>query len=1656
MEGPGTLALAHLLFFLGLPLAHCDPLCLLVAPRVLWVGGPENIMLQVHQDPKQPLANVIEVFLAIWDFPLERKLLYNTPLTLSKDEDYMALVPVTIPESVVFPPRPGKQYVVLKVTSKACSLMKTILVAPHAGYIFIQTDKTIYTPRQLVQYRVFTVNHGLDPVMRPFTINIKNPEGISVSSQNFGAENGFFVSNFKLPELVSFGTWTIEARYQSGPQKPYIVSFDVKEYVLPSFEVHLVPNKTFFYFNDMTLGIGIKARYVFNKPVEGHALVIFGVKLDSQRITIQDSLQKVKISEGEGHASLNKATLITQFQNPNDLLGASIFVNVTVFSSGGEMVQAETSGVKIVQSPYNIQFTRTPHYFKPGMPFHFGVLVTNPDGSPSSGVYVQCESQRVQTSAEGLGFLTLNTAANLERLSIQVETKDEQLQPQEQASAKFTAQAYKTEKNSGNYLHIEVKTLGTEVGNSLHLSLNTKHQDQATKESIKHFTILLLSKGQITHAQIQRKSPGGTYTSSIISVNPALLPSFRILAYYILPGSSPELVADSIWLDVKDRCMGTLQIGLKDSADIPIFEPNDQVNLRLTGDPLALVGLVAVDKAIYVLNSKHKLSQKKVWDVVENRDIGCTAGSGRDNLGVFTDAGLDLTTNTSLSTGASEDWRCPQSSSSSRKRRSLKILEKKIKKVNEFKMALERRCCETGFREGPVGLSCEERVLWVRHGPACKAAFLQCCHHRALLNQEAQAERLRLGTLEEDDDDEDFLFFEDSDLKVRKYFPESWLWKKVILPQDPARGSSLAEMTIPMNLPDSITTWQIMAVSLLKGKGICISEPLEMTVRKSFFVDLKLPFSAVRNEQVQIQAVLYNYHNRIAMVRVEFPYKEALCSASSKTKPSRQRVSVGPASSVVVPFTVLPVEQGETEVEVKVVGPGTWDQVKKTLLVQAEGQIERHSYSLLLDPKGLTQVEKVQRKDFENMVPGTNAEVFVSVQGDILGEPILGALTPSETRKLLAVPTGCPEQTLSSLAPLVILTQYLDATGQWGQVGVELRNKVIDNIVTGYTKMLTYRNPDGAYHIHSGNPGSTWLTSYVFRVFAMALKSMTKSGMDPEVLCSSAKWLITQRQEEDGSFLEKAPVIMKSMQGGYWGSEAKVSLTALVLIALKEGESLCNSEELNVGASIQKAGTFLRQELPNLKTVFSVATASYAMALANSSWPNDRLDAFAAPDKSHWTVEKDKSLYTVEATAYALLQKLHLGRHEDVHSITKWLIEHREFGGGFRSTQTTVVALEALTQYRQTIPIGGVSDIRVQITSPKRAFTVEWNIDQTNAYQLRSHKFSAQDDLIIKASGTGKGTLSILTMYNKLPERQKSPCQSHHLNVTLHPVSDERSKGETYQLRIEARYLGPQEATMTILEVSLLTGFYPDHDDLQQLTSNIEMYAFQYETKTSSSNSSVILYLERLSHQVDTVLGFRIHRQLETELLQAAPVTIINYYEPAERCSAFYNVPGATVFLRRICHKDVCRCAEEKCPSLTSNHDGISQELLQVKACQPGLDFVYKAHLEELEKVDTYIYYTMKILEVIKSGTDAGVVNKDKKFVSHIMCFHTLGLKANETYLIMGQSSDLWKTKDEYSYALSKDTFIIKWPEISDVAFLGFRKKLENFSEYLRVHGCES
>ncbi|XP_064136692.1 complement C3-like isoform X2 [Loxodonta africana] len=136
----------------------------------------------------------------------------------------------------------------------------------------------------------------------------------------------------------------------------------------------------------------------------------------------------------------------------------------------------------------------------------------------------------------------------------------------------------------------------------------------------------------------------------------------------------------------------------------------------------------------------------------------------------------------------------------------------------------------------------------------------------------------------------------------------------------------------------------------------------------------------------------------------------------------------------------------------------------------------------------------------------------------------------------------------------------------------------------------------------------------------------------------------------------------------------------------------------------------------------------------------------------------------------------------------------------------------------------------------------------------------------------------------------------------------------------------------------------------------------------------------------------------------------------------------------------------------------LRQKELQVAACEPGVDFVYKARLESVEVSDSnpYVYYNMQLQAIIKSGTDLVQPLTMKKFVSHATCQESLGLQEQEAYLIMGQASDLWRVRSDYTHVLGKKTFLMHWPADQDVGKKEFLAQLEGFSEYMSTHGCQT
>uniref|UniRef100_A0A5G2QME3 Complement C3 n=1 Tax=Sus scrofa TaxID=9823 RepID=A0A5G2QME3_PIG len=1568
-----------LLLLTSLPLALGDPIYTIITPNVLRLESEEMVVLEAHEGQGD-----IRVSVTVHDFPAKRQVLSSETTTLNNANNYLSTVNIKIPASKEFKSEKGHKFVTVQALFGNVQVEKVVLVSLQSGYLFIQTDKTIYTPGSTVLYRIFTVDHKLLPVGQTIVVTIETPEGIDIKRDSLSSHNqfGILALSWNIPELVNMGQWKIRAHYEDAPQQVFSAEFEVKEYVLPSFEVQVEPSEKFYYIDDPNgLTVNIIARFLYGESVDGTAFVIFGVQDGDQRISLSQSL------------------------------------------------------------------TRVPVY------------VTNPDGSPARHIPVVTEDFKVRslTQEDGVAKLSINTPDNRNSLPITVRTEKDGIPAARQATKTMHVLPYNTQGNSKNYLHLSVPRVELKPGENLNVNFHLR-TDPGYQDKIRYFTYLIMNKGKLLKVGRQPRESGQVVVVLPLTITTDFIPSFRLVAYYTLIAANGqrEVVADSVWVDVKDSCVGTLVVkggGKQDKQ----HRPGQQMTLEIQGDRGARVGLVAVDKGVFVLNKKNKLTQRKIWDVVEKADIGCTPGSGKDFAGVFTDAGLAFKSSKGLQTPQRADLECPKPAA--RKRRSVQLMEKRMDKLGQYSKEL-RRCCEHGMRDNPMKFSCQRRAQFIQHGDACVKAFLDCCEYIAKLRQQHSRNK-PLGLARSDLDEE---IIPEEDIISRSQFPESWLWTIEEFKEPDKNGISTKTMNV--FLKDSITTWEILAVSLSDKKGICVADPYEVVVKQDFFIDLRLPYSVVRNEQVEIRAILYNYREAEDLkVRVELLYNPAFCSLATAKKRHQQTLTVPAKSSVPVPYIIVPLKTGLQEVEVKaaVYNHFISDGVKKTLKVVPEGmRVNKTVVTRTLDPehKGQqgVQREEIPPADLSDQVPDTESETKILLQGTPVAQMVEDAIDGDRLKHLIQTPSGCGEQNMIGMTPTVIAVHYLDSTEQWEKFGLEKRQEALELIKKGYTQQLAFRQKNSAFAAFQDRLSSTWLTAYVVKVFAMAANLI---AIDSQVLCGAVKWLILEKQKPDGVFEENGPVIHQEMIGGFKNTEEKdVSLTAFVLIALQEAKDICEPQVNSLLRSINKARDFLADYYLELKRPYTVAIAGYALALS------DKLDEpflnkllSTAKERNRWE-EPGQKLYNVEATSYALLALLVVKDFDSVPPIVRWLNEQRYYGGGYGSTQATFMVFQALAQYQKDVPDHKDLNLDVSIHLPSRSAPVRHRILWESASLLRSEETKENERFTLIAEGKGQGTLSVVTMYHA-KTKGKTTCKKFDLKVSIHPAPEPVKKPQEAKssmvLDICTRYLGNQDATMSILDISMMTGFSPDTEDLKLLSTGVDRYISKYElNKALSNKNTLIIYLDKISHTLEDCISFKVHQYFNVGLIQPGSVKVYSYYNLDESCTRFYHPEKEDGMLNKLCHKEMCRCAEENCFMHHDEEEVTLDDRLE-RACEPGVDYVYKTRLLKKELSDDFDDYIMVIEQIIKSGSDEVQVGQERRFISHIKCREALKLKEGGHYLVWGVSSDLWGEKPNISYIIGKDTWVELWPD-GDVCQDEENQKqcqdLANFSENMVVFGC--
>ncbi|XP_050961778.1 complement C3 [Labeo rohita] len=1789
-------------------LTLCDPLFVLSAPNLLRVGSSENVFLEAQDYSGKDLN--VKIF--VKDFPNKHvEIMESKSVTLSADHNFQILTDIKIPsDRQYFSNDPlEKQYVYLQAQFPTVILEKVVMLSFQSGYIFVQTDKSIYTPASKVQYRIFSLTPNMTPRSGfGIMVEIMNPQNITVKSDKLFPVKGMISGHYFIPDVASTGIWKVVTLFSDTPQKKFTADFEVKEYVLPTFEVKLTLSKPFFYVRDEKLTVNIEAKYLFGQEVDGDAFVVFGLMDGERKTSIPNSLKKVQIVDGEGTAELTSQT----FSNINQLVGRSIYVSVSVLTeSGGEMVEAERRGIQIVTSPYTIHFKRTPQFFKPGMPISVSVYVTNPDQTPAENVKVEVspEAGSQKTKANGIAKFTINTQKGVSTLEITAKITDTELKEQ-QAERKMTAQAYKSKTGSNNYMNIIVESAELKIGAQMTAYLNTGESPH-----LQYITYMILSKGQIIKADRIRGS-GQSLVSLSLPVTKDMVPSFRIVAYYLV-GSS-EVVSDSVWVDVEDTCMGKLQIKVKNKMNS--YGTEDEVKLQITGDPGAKVGLVVVDKALNVLN-KNRLTQTKIWDVIEKHDIGCTAGGGRDSMGVFTDAGLMFESSTAGGTNTRTTLECPFLSK--KRRRSLDD-------EDNYYTDSEDIVSRTQFPESWLWEDIELCENWLSAAaklPKMLTAYVAkifamasdlinvddnvICSTLRWLNlnkqlpngsfKEDKAVIHMVGDVQGKDADASLTAFVliamqegreicagsvgslNESMRKAVSFLEGRLPQLTnpyavamtsyamanadkldidILMRHSIHGQAGRSWTVPGQQYHSLEATAYAVLALVKAKdfdkageavhwlkrqqthygasgstqatimvfqavaeyhtqvkeqqNINLEIELSMTGRSRPFrwtfkrnnmhltrsqrVDINEEFNVTaRGTGTATLSVLMLYYARPVekssdctffglTVKMEKTPENKLCTKffhPEREDGALYRLCKGDLCQCAEVYKVkvvgmdlkkesdiydLKVEevlkQGtDKDVEGKVrkflarpscrnylglvkdksylimgksvdlpllggkyiLGEHTWVEYWPT---QEESQTPEHrerymGISKLQDAK--REKPLVLRADIpDDWLPDTPASTYITITGEVITQTVEQAINGSFMGRLIVQPSGCGEQNMVAMTLPVIATHYLDNTNQWEAVSMDRRTEATNKISTGYQGQLKYRKDDGSYGIWKETPSSTWLTAYVAKVFAMASKLIT---IDEHVICSALKWLVLHKQLPDGSFKEDHPVRDSEMVGGVRGQDADASLTAFVLIAMQEGREICAGSVGSLHESIRKAVVFLEGRLPKLSNPYAVALTSYALANADK-FNKDILMRHSTKGQAgrSWTVSGER-YHSIEATAYAVLALVKAKDFDEAGEAVHWLGRQQSHYGGYDTTQTTIIAFQAVAEYRTQVKDKENFNLEVELSVAGRRSPVKWTFRRDNVHLTRSDRMAINKEFTVTARGTGTATLSVLTLYYTRPVEKKSDCTFFDLTVKM--VNDPEAKQgaiASYNFMMDFFYKNDKtDATMTIMDIGLPTGFDIEENDLKELSTGKERYIQKYEkNKVLSERGSLILYLNKVSHKETERIAFRMHQMLDVGLLQPAAVTIYEYYSPEKRCTKFYHPDREDGALYRLCKGDLCQCAEENCTYQKKNNPEEEERLN--KACEGGMDYVYNATVVGMDLKQESDIYDIRVDKVLKEGTDDDVEGNVRKFLARPGCREHLGLVKGKSYLIMGKSVDLPKLGGSLQYIFGEHTWVEYWP----------------------------
>ncbi|KAH9514551.1 hypothetical protein Btru_025637, partial [Bulinus truncatus] len=921
----------------------------------------------------------------------------------------------------------------------------------------------------------------------------------------------------------------------------------------------------------------------------------------------------------------------------------------------------------------------------------------------------------------------------------------------------FTFNVSKFHSANREFLQIVTATI-TRFDDGIILLNYTKPTETDMSDQTRNpITVTILTRGLVVFSTNVNKRPDGT---SFVYLPKALYrelsPTFRVVAYYYVRRGSPELVADSLLVDVDDICLEEVFLyrqGFSFASPVPL-KPKEKFGFNIVGTAGMKVGLVAVDKAVLLLNDRQTLTRQLLFHQLGSHDPGINVGDGSNSELILWNSGLK---HMMIDT---DDY-----STSVTPRRVLNSLF-----FHDISYGRWPPLFQPQGPEGPRGLP----GPWGLAGP---------------LKQHSVDDSIKPPQPQSDESAPP-----PTPSHMRIYFPESWLFEEKTLPSN-------GRMSLHLLLPDSITTWSFLAVGLSANRGICVSEPLEQEVQKPFFVDIRMPFRASRLEEINVKVVVHNYQTNDLRAEVVFVGDQGICVVENSAKEADQNsisfhLEVAKGRIAERTVKIIPLKIGELALRVSVISHFGADAVEKKLYIVAEGIRVYKAITFVLDPDAKHATYKNERngkitltntatitnefylsKNIQHttidlalpkeIIKGTES-CRISAFGDLMGDIITHAVVQS--KGLMEKPTLIAQEVLNDLGPIVHALNYISKANLMTD---DLKERSQHFTRHGVTRLLTYKTGK-AFSVRPTAKPATWLTSLILKSLchAMSLAFIDKHNL----IDSGFSWLQSQIKH-DGSLNEQDWAGRKNNQ------QHRIELAAEALISVLECKRNSKEDHLTLQ---DKMANYLNKNLKKIKLPVVMAKTAYALLLYNPDAPQtkeavNKLSSLAVNDSQghiywgtrqrpkqessvHWYQDKVPESW-IEATAYALLVFLHKDFRKNnslnVDAVADWLVAQRKHNGAFNGAKDSTAAIQALTQY--SLMKHKEEEIKVNMNLTVRTDRGDKNkyifkFTQKNATQPESRNNVRVGEILeVLTEGQGLGQMQINVEYN-IPVDKNQHC----------------------------------------------------------------------------------------------------------------------------------------------------------------------------------------------------------------------------------------------------------------------------------------------------------